>query len=380
MVSTTSKIILVSLFVIGASASEKTSEDSQSQVWRAVLGDICQLNSFPKATADPIRYVECVKQDAESNGRGDLGVWLLRECLPGYEFVASARKCKTVSNIRRQQKICDSADADQHDFCPPIQNNRYFTVEEIKRAPRSCTCPNGDANCVCPRPEILQPVALNTTISTRSKRQAGCNCQTPTATTAQPIYQNDCNCNKCTTTSTQQTYCPQNQPEASISQPQACQLVQGGIQNAQYQGICSWMVDALAVDPQSKTHYLQCQPAPKNLYCGRWQRMPCAVGTIFSAEQQVCIFDTNNAQPGNIPTPNPVLTQPGPLPTQPQVQRNDCNCSGGVQIGQCNQNYQCPGKSVCNLGTGPVFTQTQAPVQQQQRTNSNGCKICCYYA
>lgn len=47
------------------------------------------------------------------------------------------------------------------------------------------------------------------------------------------------------------------------------------------------MVDPLAVDPQSKTHYLQCQPAPNNLFCGRWQRMPCAPGTIFDVNSQV---------------------------------------------------------------------------------------------
>lgn len=69
-------------------------------------------------------------------------------------------------------------------------------------------------------------------------------------------------------------------------------LVQGSAQNARYQGICSWMVDPLAADPESRSHFLQCQPAPNNLFCGRWQRMPCAPTTVFNVESQVCVLDT----------------------------------------------------------------------------------------
>lgn len=119
--------------------------------------------------------------------------------------------------------------------------------------------------------------------------------------------------------------------------------VQGsGVQNAQYQGICSWMIDPLATDPQSRTHYLQCQPAPNNLFCGRWQRMPCAPGTVFDVQSQVCVWDTNS-QPGTLPTPAPYVSTQAP-------QNAQCGCTGGVQIGSCNQNYQCPGQSVCQVG------------------------------
>ena len=48
----------------------------------------------------------------------DLGIWLLRECLPGYEFVASARRCKTTRSIRRQQQLCDGPKSSSYQFCP----------------------------------------------------------------------------------------------------------------------------------------------------------------------------------------------------------------------------------------------------------------------
>uniref|UniRef100_A0A0K0FKU9 Chitin-binding type-2 domain-containing protein n=1 Tax=Strongyloides venezuelensis TaxID=75913 RepID=A0A0K0FKU9_STRVS len=370
------KLFFTSLLLF-SSSTYASNEDPQ--YWRAILGDICQLPSYPKATADPTRYVECVKQNGDSNDRSDLGIWLLRECLPGYEFVASARRCKTVSTIRRQQKLCDSNNSGLYDFCPTIQNNHIqFTVEEIKQGPRKCTCPNGETNCVCPLPEILQPVKVNVT-SYRSKRQANnCNCNNQyVPTTSAPVYQNNgCNCNTCSTTTTQQTYCPQQDAETTVIQPQACQLVSGGVQNAKYQGICSWMVDPLAVDPESKTHFLQCQPAPKNLFCGRWQRMPCAPGTVFSVNDQVCVWDSSNTiEPGSIPTPDPTIQQPGTLATTiaSPILRDQCNCNGGVKIGNCNNNYQCPGQSVCQVNQQTTtVVQTQAPVQ-------NDCKVCCYY-
>uniref|UniRef100_A0AAF5CVZ5 Chitin-binding type-2 domain-containing protein n=1 Tax=Strongyloides stercoralis TaxID=6248 RepID=A0AAF5CVZ5_STRER len=363
-----SKLLFLSL-LINSSFTYASNEDPQ--YWRAILGDICQLPNFPKATADPTRYVECVKQNADSNDRSDLGIWLLRECLPGYEFVASARRCKTTSTIRRQQKLCNSNESGLYDFCPTIHNNQLqFTVEEIKQGPRKCTCPNGESNCVCPLPEILQPVKVNVT-SYRFKRQINnCNCNQYTQTTAAPIYQNDgCNCNNmCTTTTTQQTYCPQQDTTQTVIQPQECQLVSGGVQNAKYQGICSWMVDPLAVDPESKTHFLQCQPAPKNLFCGRWQRMPCAPGTVFSVNDQVCVWDSSNIiEPGPIPTPNPNIQQPGPLPTtvSSPILRDQCNCNGGVKIGNCNNNYQCPGQSVCQVPQQNPVVQTQAPISNE---------------
>ena len=103
------------------------------------------------------------------------------------------------------------------------------------------------------------------------------------------------------------------------------------------------MIDPLATDPESRTHFLQCQPAPNNLFCGRWQRMPCAPATVFDSSAQVCVWDSQGGQPGNLPTPAPYVA------TQPQ-RDSQCGCTGGVQIGSCNANYQCPGQSVCQVG------------------------------
>ncbi|VDO65852.1 unnamed protein product [Haemonchus placei] len=296
--------------------SDVKSGEETPQYWRAILGDICQLPSFPRATGDPHRYVECVRQSSLAADRKDLGIWLLRECLPGFEFVASARRCKTVRSVKRQQELCGSSNSTMYQFCPST-NSTEFLVEEVREAPRQCTCPNGEENCVCPSPEILEPVVMPVN-SDKARRS--------------PLTTSNCQ-----TTTTQQQYCPQQQP--AIVQPQACPLVQGGIQTAQYQGICSWMVDPLATDPQSRSHYLQCQPAPNNLFCGRWQRMPCAPSTTFDVQAQICVWSSQGA-PGALPAPYvPAASS--------QAQ---CSCSGGVQIGSCNQNYQCPGQSVCQVG------------------------------
>uniref|UniRef100_A0AC34Q1Q8 Chitin-binding type-2 domain-containing protein n=1 Tax=Panagrolaimus sp. JU765 TaxID=591449 RepID=A0AC34Q1Q8_9BILA len=337
----------------------------EPRYWQAILGDICQLPGFPRATGDPQRYVECVKQNLDSGDRKDLGIWLLRECLPGYEFVASARRCKTTRSILRQQQLCDGPTANNYQFCPD-ERNAEFTIQEIRQAPRQCTCPNGENNCVCPTPEILEPVMVprNSKLVRRSPQstQNLPNCPCPPSNTncvclnvsvdlngamtqtpqvyrdscCQQQQQPPCMCNdqpqpqqnqNCQTTTTQQQYCPQPQQnqnqQPSIVQPQSCPLVQGGVQNARYQGICSWMVDPLATDPESRTHFLQCQPAPNNLFCGRWQRMPCAPATVFDANAQVCVWDSQNGQPGNLPTPAPYVA------TQPQ-RDSQCSCTGGA--------------------------------------------------
>ncbi|KHJ83468.1 hypothetical protein OESDEN_16834 [Oesophagostomum dentatum] len=113
------------------------------------------------------------------------------------------------------------------------------------------------------------------------------------------------------------------------------------------------MIDPLAVDPESRYHYLQCQPAPNNLFCGRWQRMPCAPGTVFDVQAQVCVWDTQ-ATPGGVPMGTTGAPMQPMQPMQPQYtqapQQPSCSCVGGVQIGSCNQNYQCPGQSVCQVG------------------------------
>ncbi|KAL6741234.1 hypothetical protein Aduo_014509 [Ancylostoma duodenale] len=382
-------LIAISCLAVFAVAESKSQE--APKYWRAILGDICQLPSFPRPTADPSRYVECVRQSPFAADRTDLGIWLLRECLPGYEFVASSRRCETVSSVRQQQELCESNNATMYEFCP-TQAATEFLIEEIREAPRQCACPNGEANCVCPNPEILAPIKVpinsikvrrsptSTSEPLRFSQYQQCPCPPtqPSCTCVdnsnnerrlmstnccpQPSQQtNPCQCPtpsdpNCQTTTTQQQYCPQPpQQQQPVVQPQPCPLVQGGgAQNAQYQGICSWMIDPLAADPQSRSHYLQCQPAPNSLFCGRWQRMPCAPGTVFDVQAQVCVWD-RHASPGPLPP-----TTAAPLPQTPQ---GPCSCAGGAQIGSCNQNYQCPGQSVCQVG----------------QNAGQPCMSCCYY-
>ncbi|WKY03480.1 hypothetical protein Q1695_004887 [Nippostrongylus brasiliensis] len=384
------RLAFASIFCLTAvlGADLKSGEETP-QYWRAILGDICQLPSFPRATGDPHRYVECVRQSSMAADRKDLGIWLLRECLPGYEFVASARRCKTVRSVKRQQELCGSDNSTQYQFCPSKTGNEYL-IEEIREAPRQCACPNGEQNCVCPSPEILEPVVIpinserarrapSSSRSTRSQplqfsqyqscpcpsAQPACTCVSTNSQSEKVLVSvscctqpssTPCQCPSpvdCQTTTTQQQYCPQQQP--AIVQPQGCPLVQGGVQLAQYQGICSWMVDPLANDPQSQAHYLQCQPAPNNLFCGRWQRMPCPPGTVFDSASQICVWDTQSS-PTNLPVNTPYVSTQAP----PQAQ---CSCVGGVQIGSCNQNYQCPGQSVCQVG----------------QTAGSQCMVCCYF-
>lgn len=48
---------------------EKLTNTEEPQYWQAILGDICQLPGFPRATGDPQRYVECVKQNLDTGDR-----------------------------------------------------------------------------------------------------------------------------------------------------------------------------------------------------------------------------------------------------------------------------------------------------------------------
>uniref|UniRef100_A0A0N5A726 Na_H_Exchanger domain-containing protein n=1 Tax=Parastrongyloides trichosuri TaxID=131310 RepID=A0A0N5A726_PARTI len=431
----------INYFIISLLIGIVYSEDKVPETWTAVLGDICQLPNFPKATADPKRYLECVKQKL-SQDRSDIGTWQLRECLEGFEFVASARACKSISTIRRSQSLCNTPNAHKYEYCND-NNNRLYTITETIQAPRKCTCPNGQNNCVCPQPEILTPILATKRMKRESSinggnsykitinlpacpcntEQASCACidqglnkvqvfkdtccqeasqqttqssvqaclcnenipsstvtQTPFVYTTTPYVQTTSTISNkyydntnCQVTTTGELYCP-GENQYTYSEPQSCPLVVSGVGNAKYQGICSWMTDPLAVDPESRTHFLQCQPAPKNLYCGRWQRMPCAPATVFDVTVQVCVWETaisgTGTEVGEIPLPqatstsrpsyiNPTITPsyttsyPSSIyytTTQATQQYNQCNCNGGIPIGTCNQNYQCPGQSLCQIG------------------------------
>ncbi|VDM52770.1 unnamed protein product [Angiostrongylus costaricensis] len=365
------RFLVFNLFILAICHAEIKSVDDPPQHWRAILGDICQLPSFPRATGDPHRYVDCVRQDSLIGNREDLGIWLLRECLPGYEFVAWARRCMTSRSVKKQQELCNSYNSSIYQFCPS-ETKTEFLIEEIRDEPRQCECPNGENNCVCPSPEILelarfllQPFQFSHyPLCPCPAIEPACACVTtnnqdekvhrlffPSDFSSRSsflrIYKIKAKHinlqHNCQTTSTQQQYCPQQQQQSTIVRPQACPLVQQGLQRTQYQGICSWMVDPLAADPQSRTHYLQCQPAPKNLFCGRWQRMPCAPSTVFDVQAQVCVWDTQTSLPGAVPPAGPHVPPPALPPPQ-------CSCLGGVLIGSCNQNFQCPGQSVCQVG------------------------------
>uniref|UniRef100_A0A0N5C0X6 Chitin-binding type-2 domain-containing protein n=1 Tax=Strongyloides papillosus TaxID=174720 RepID=A0A0N5C0X6_STREA len=464
---------IITYKTLGTSYGED--KTTSTETWKAILGDVCQLPNFPKPTADPKRYLECVKQKV-SLDRSDLGTWQLRECLDGYEFVASSRSCKSISNIRRSQSLCYTPNASKYDYCN--NNSRFFTVSETIQAPRQCTCPNGANNCVCPQPEILSPklatkrmkrqsdsssnsvkITINLpscpcnteaqpscacidkglnkvqvfkdscciegtqSIYSTQRPQQACLCEDysmyttttqipyvysvttqvpyiyPTSTTVTPsVIQNDnivrVNNKSCQITTTGELYCPE-ESQYTYTEPQSCPLVVSGLGNARYQGICSWMTDPLAVDPESRTHFLQCQPAPKNLYCGRWQRMPCAPATVFDVNIQVCVWDTSiqgtgqgiggGIEVGPIPLPQQTTSTFFPqystspyyttttypytsiyTTTQAYQQSNQqCSCNGGIPIGTCNQNYQCPGQSLCQIGINIETKQT--------------CKVCCYY-
>ncbi|RCN26598.1 hypothetical protein ANCCAN_27675 [Ancylostoma caninum] len=187
-------LIAISCLAAFAVADSKSGEETP-KYWRAILGDICQLPSsleppaIPTATSNAsvrarTQLTEKVNAETKSSilrdsafSRKDLGIWLLRECLPGYEFVASARRCKTIRSVKRQQELCESNNATMYQFCP-TQTATEFLVEEIREAPRQCACPNGEDNCVCPSPEILEPV--NVPVNSEKARRS------PTST-SQPL-------------------------------------------------------------------------------------------------------------------------------------------------------------------------------------------------
>lgn len=70
-------ILLISFYYLAFALNDKevtgdekhTSSIDEPQYWQAILGDICQLPSFPRATGDPQRYVECVKQNLDTGDR-----------------------------------------------------------------------------------------------------------------------------------------------------------------------------------------------------------------------------------------------------------------------------------------------------------------------
>uniref|UniRef100_A0A0M3ICJ9 Chitin-binding type-2 domain-containing protein n=1 Tax=Ascaris lumbricoides TaxID=6252 RepID=A0A0M3ICJ9_ASCLU len=434
----------------------------QPKYWRAILGDVCQLPSFPYATGDPTRYVECVRQNNTINDRADVGIWQLRDCPPEHIFVAPADRCLTPESIISWMRFCEEQGGNNHSLC--LYNNdqdTHFVVQEAQLPPQHCKCSNDDKNCTCPTAEIFEPVLVNnsarsgahrnakefeatnlrpcticpslsadcfcpvnewfqchiglenikteawnhyycsflvikrneagftsaatsdpskataanftTTSIVYSTGSAGYNIETKQVSPQRPqvtrqrrqqqtsrqqvsstqqaqqklmrVNSKKAEFKACRTTTTQQSYCPQQNEQQSIVQPQACPLVQGQVsQTAEYQGICSWMVDPLAVDPQGVTTYLQCQPTTNDVYCGRWQRMPCSPGTTFDVAVQLCVWHPG-VQAGQVSLQTPsTVSLPAGIAGQ-------CACTSGVPISSCGENNQCPGQSTCQIDT-----------------------------
>uniref|UniRef100_A0A915PIP9 Chitin-binding type-2 domain-containing protein n=1 Tax=Setaria digitata TaxID=48799 RepID=A0A915PIP9_9BILA len=319
-----------------------------SVIWRSVIGDICQLPSNPRPTANPNEYVECVFQPENAGNRTDLGTWMLKKCPVGYKFVAPARDCKAIRFINDQQQLCDGPDNEKYDFCSRNKTSPMVGVLIKLEIEHDRDSPDTDA--------IL-------TLQMRRARQVAC--QQGCVNSRNQIPKS------CRLLSSGQLYCPTQgevgkQQRPDITAPQPCPIVvRKGAEDIKYQGICSWMIDPLVIDPESSSHFLQCQPAPNNLYCGRWQRMPCEPGLIFSALFQVCVWNPSlqpekvlTAYSSSTITPTyPSITQLSQASTgnlissilvdSKFVANTQCSCDVGVQIGSCGPSGQCPGHSAC---------------------------------
>uniref|UniRef100_A0A915DHL4 Chitin-binding type-2 domain-containing protein n=1 Tax=Ditylenchus dipsaci TaxID=166011 RepID=A0A915DHL4_9BILA len=171
----------------------------------------------------------------------------------------------------------------------------------------------------------------------------------------------------------------------SVVQPQPCPLVQSN-ENAKYQSICSWMLDPLVNDPDSRNHFLQCQPAPYNVLCGRWQRMPCAPYTMFDSREQMCIWGSDQGV-GSIPAPGTQTTgsEPnnanlGQIPSSmttsgsnPDNQRGGMPQNYGAQQGNVqipSQNYGGQSPHYPPAGTGSSgYPPSGGYIQPQQPAN-----------
>ncbi|EFO18671.1 hypothetical protein LOAG_09825 [Loa loa] len=374
-----------------------------SVIWRSIIGDICQLSSHPRPTTDPNKYVECVFQAENAGNRTDLGIWISKDCPIGYHFVASARECEVIEFIKSRQQLCDGPSAEKYKFCPQLRNRLKYMVKRTEQQKEQCSCSVYGENCKCPKVIIIELVTHNEVMNggniskIRQARQAVCQGQRGcmiSGGNCDDCSNSDsvCICGPSGSTSLSgvtrllsmqipegcqflrngQLYCPQIQGEAGKEQhsamigPQPCAIAVGqSDKNARYQGICSWMIEPLVVDPENPSHFLQCQPAPNSLYCGRWQRMPCEPGLIFNAILQVCVWNPR-VQPEKIPTithsPSIIATYASitqlphastgylmsPLPVVPRHDANtQCTCHIGVQIGSCGPNGQCPGQSIC---------------------------------
>lgn len=172
-----------------------------------------------------------------------------------------------------------------------------FLVEEIREAPRQCACPNGEQNCVCPSPEILEP-----TFAPKNSPKVRRSAQQPLVShlSYQPIappFQRFSQYPSCP--------CPQNQPACTCSttsqqneqilvsisccQQDAVTSTQAPVQMQPCQ--CSpSQIQAVSIsrpDPPTHITFQNCQTTTtQQQYCPQQsapvvQPQPCPLGTII---------------------------------------------------------------------------------------------------
>uniref|UniRef100_A0A7E4ZRW9 Chitin-binding type-2 domain-containing protein n=1 Tax=Panagrellus redivivus TaxID=6233 RepID=A0A7E4ZRW9_PANRE len=106
-------------------------------------------------------------------------------------------------------------------------------------------------------------------------------------------------------------------------------------------GLCNWRTAQLSPDTSSGAHFLQCAVQNTAESCGEWVRMPCASGTVFNINMQICI------------------------PTGLQCGQNEavpiCPCRQAASGAQCPGRTTCSSNNVC-CGGNYVIGTAVAPI------------------
>uniref|UniRef100_A0A183CMC3 Chitin-binding type-2 domain-containing protein n=1 Tax=Globodera pallida TaxID=36090 RepID=A0A183CMC3_GLOPA len=290
---------------------------------------------------------------AEVLNRTDLGVWRLRSCDGDTVFVPSAQRCLTRRSVLLQNKICsknsvevdaevNKGRANDYSFCPPgVGIDAWMTVRRRMLTGRCLEeeeTPEGkterkkepDGNCdEVDGPEVVEPCRIQQVGDDKPQQLPTCPCNSNNCVCLESRHARMFPACCCPLKQTLPCQCPPipphyvavgsrllpadrtapPQPNQEIAnkvslegpevplpsvmeQPRPCPLIdRTKPQSVQYQELCSWMLDPLVPDSESHGHFLQCQPAPFSLYCGRWQRMPCAPKTVFDVREQMCVWD-----------------------------------------------------------------------------------------
>ncbi|VDO08525.1 unnamed protein product, partial [Brugia timori] len=143
-----------------------------SVIWRSIIGDICQLSSFPRPTTDPNKYIECVFQAENAGNRSDLGIWASKICPIGYQFVTSARECKVIGFIKARQQLCEGSNAEKYKFCPQLRNGPKLVVKRVEQQKEQCLCVLNEENCDCPKVVIIELVTYDKVMNEKNISKA----------------------------------------------------------------------------------------------------------------------------------------------------------------------------------------------------------------